>query len=115
MTQVQHRQWIVSGHGGTPSSWRSSQQVPEIGVRMALGATAGHVRRQVLREMLWMAMIGIALGAAVSLVLARVIDSLLFATSATDPLTSALTVGCWGVSHSSRATCPPGARPESIR
>ena len=74
-------------------SYGVSQRVPEIGIRMALGATAGAVRRQVLGDTLRMALIGIALGAAVSFALARVISSLLFATSATDPLTFAMMVG----------------------
>jgi ABC-type antimicrobial peptide transport system permease subunit len=54
---------------------------------MALGATPGDVRRQVLRETLVMATAGIAVGGVVAFVLARVIGSLLYATSASDPLT----------------------------
>ena len=68
-------------------SYGVSQRIPEIGVRMALGATAGDVRRQIMTDTMTLAAIGIALGAGVSLALARVINSLLFATSATDPLT----------------------------
>jgi putative ABC transport system permease protein len=73
-------------------SYTVTQRVPEIGVRMALGATAGDVRRQVLGDTLRLAAVGIAVGTAVSLTLGRVINSLLFATSATDPLAFGLMV-----------------------
>ena len=73
-------------------SYGVSQRTPEIGVRMALGATPGDVRRQVLRETLVMATAGIAVGGVVAFVLARVISSLLYATSASDPLTFAVMV-----------------------
>jgi predicted permease len=73
-------------------SYGVSQRIPEIGVRMALGASAGDVRRQIMTDTMTLAAIGIALGAGVSLALARVINSLLFATSATDPLTFAVMV-----------------------
>jgi len=78
-------------------SYGVSQRVPEIGVRMALGATARDVRSQVLMDTLKMAAVGIAAGAAVSLALSRVINSLLFATSATDPLTFAAMVFVLGL------------------
>jgi ABC-type antimicrobial peptide transport system permease subunit len=68
-------------------SYGVTQRIPEIGVRMALGATAGDVRRQILSDTLIMALIGIALGAVMSFALSRVISTLLYATSATDPLT----------------------------
>jgi ABC-type antimicrobial peptide transport system permease subunit len=77
-------------------SYSVSQRIPEIGVRMALGATAGDVRRQIMRDTLILAAIGIAIGAAVSLALTRVINTLLYATSATDPLTFAVMVGLLG-------------------
>jgi predicted permease len=73
-------------------SYGVTQRTPEIGVRMALGATARDVRRQIVGDTLRMAAAGIAIGAGVSLALARVIASLLYATSATDPMTFALMV-----------------------
>jgi predicted permease len=73
-------------------SYSVNQRVSEIGVRMALGATAGDVRRQVLGTTLWLASMGIALGTAASLALTRLIASLLFGTSPTDPLTFASTI-----------------------
>ena len=73
-------------------SYGVTQRIPEIGVRMALGATGEDVRRQIVGDTLRMALAGIAIGAAISLALARVIASLLYATSATDPLTFAIMV-----------------------
>ena len=73
-------------------SYGVSQRIPEIGVRMALGATARDVRRQILGDTLKMAAAGIVLGAGASLALSRVINTLLFATSATDPWTFAAMV-----------------------
>ena len=74
-------------------SYGVSQRVPEIGVRMALGATAADVRRQIVRDTLILASAGIAVGAVAAFALSRVIGSLLFATSATDPLTFTAMVG----------------------
>jgi ABC-type antimicrobial peptide transport system permease subunit len=74
-------------------SYGVTQRVPEIGVRMALGATAADVRRQIVADTLRMAGAGIILGAAISLALARVIASVLYATSPTDPATFAVMCG----------------------
>jgi predicted lysophospholipase L1 biosynthesis ABC-type transport system permease subunit len=73
-------------------SYGVSQRIPEIGVRMALGATAGDVRRQIVGDTLRMVAAGIAIGAGASLALARVVASLLYATSPTDPITFTLMV-----------------------
>jgi len=54
---------------------------------MALGATGGEVRRQVLGDTLRLTFAGVAIGVGASFALARVIDSLLYATSPADPLT----------------------------
>jgi predicted permease len=68
-------------------SYSVSQRVQEIGVRMALGATAADVRRQVLAGTLRLAAVGIVVGLGASLALGRVIGSLLVDTSATDGTT----------------------------
>lgn len=65
-------------------SYSVTRQRPEIGVRMALGATAGRVQRQVLANTLRLAMAGIALGTLIAFIVARAIASLLFATSPWD-------------------------------
>jgi ABC-type antimicrobial peptide transport system permease subunit len=68
-------------------SYSVTRQTQEIGIRMALGASAGLVERQVLVSTLRLALIGVFLGAAASLVTARLISSLLFATSPWDAAT----------------------------
>jgi predicted permease len=57
----------------------------EIGVRLALGATPGDVRRMVLGDGMRLTMIGVAIGVAGALVGARVIEAMLFGVSASDP------------------------------
>ena len=65
-------------------SYSVTRQTQEIGIRMALGASAGIVRRQVLAGTLRLAIIGIVLGAAASIAGAQLISSLLFGTSPWD-------------------------------
>jgi putative ABC transport system permease protein len=64
-----------------------SQRAHEIGVRMALGASAGSVLQLVLRQGLTLVLIGLALGVAGAFTLARMMSTLLFAVEPTDPLT----------------------------
>ena len=66
-----------------------AQRTREIGIRLALGAQPGHVMRQVLGLGTRMVLAGAAVGAVVSLALTRLMESLLFGISATDPLTYA--------------------------
>jgi predicted permease len=70
-----------------------TQRIQEFGVRMALGATAGDMRRTVLGGTLRLAAMGIAIGLLASLLLSRVIGSLLFGTSPFDVPTFAWTAG----------------------
>ena len=58
----------------------------EIGIRMALGAGRGTIRAMVLRQGLTLTVIGIAAGLCGAIVLSKVIASLLFGTSALDPM-----------------------------
>ena len=67
-------------------SYSVTQKTQEIGVRMALGASAARVQRAVLAKTLRLALVGIALGTIGSLAAARLIASLLFATSPWDPI-----------------------------
>ncbi len=59
----------------------------EIGIRMALGAQRARVQRMILRETLALALIGVAFGVPCAIVASRVIASLLYSVSASDPLT----------------------------
>ncbi|MBF5045666.1 ABC transporter permease [Aggregicoccus sp. 17bor-14] len=69
-----------------------SQRTQEFGVRMALGADGASVRRMVLREGARLVGLGLLLGLAGSLALARVLQGLLFGVGAGDPLTYAAVV-----------------------
>jgi predicted permease len=68
-------------------SYSVTQQTQEIGIRMALGATLARVQIDVIRATLRLAMIGIVIGTIVSFGASRLISSLLFGTTPTDPLT----------------------------
>jgi putative ABC transport system permease protein len=59
-----------------------AQRTPEIGIRMALGAGQGHVRRQVLREGATLSAGGLMLGVAGAYALGRAMQSTLFGTGA---------------------------------
>jgi ABC-type antimicrobial peptide transport system permease subunit len=64
-----------------------AQRSQEIGVRMALGATAGDVRREVLGGTFRLTLTGLIIGLAGALAGARLVSSLLFETTPTDPFT----------------------------
>ncbi len=63
------------------------QRAQEIGIRLALGASAKSVLRGLLGSGLRMAGIGLGIGIALALTVSRVMSSLLFETSPTDPVT----------------------------
>jgi ABC-type antimicrobial peptide transport system permease subunit len=67
-----------------------SARTGEIGVRMSLGAQPGQVLAMILREGGVLVALGLAIGVAGSLALARYIQGLLFSVSPNDPTTIAL-------------------------
>jgi predicted permease len=64
-----------------------SRRTREFGVRVALGATSGDVLRMVLGQGMGTILIGVAIGIVGSLALTRMVSSLLFGVTATDPVT----------------------------
>ncbi len=71
-------------------SYSTAQRVPEIGIRMALGAAKWDVLQMLIGQGLRLALAGIVIGAAAAFVLTRVLSSfsrLLYGVRASDPVT----------------------------
>ena len=68
-------------------SYSVTRQRPEIGIRMALGATEARVQLDVIWRTMRLTLVGISVGVVASLAVSRLITSLLFRTAPTDPLT----------------------------
>ncbi len=64
-----------------------SRRRSEIGIRMALGARAGNVLGMIVAQGIAPALIGLGVGIAVALLLARTLSSLLYGVAALDPVT----------------------------
>jgi len=64
-----------------------ARRTSEIGIRMALGARADQVISMVLREVSWMALAGVAMGAGGALWLGRFLSAMLYGLKPSDPLT----------------------------
>jgi predicted permease len=71
-----------------------AQRTREIGIRMALGADPGKVRRMVIRQVGWMTLIGSVFGIGAAIGLGRAARSLLFGLGGADPVViAAATLG----------------------
>jgi putative ABC transport system permease protein len=68
-------------------SYSVAQQTREIGIRMALGAQRSDVLKMTVGQGLRLVLTGVAIGLAAAFVLTRVMATLLFGVSPTDPLT----------------------------
>ena len=67
-------------------SFSIEQRQREIGIRLALGATRGHVLRLIAADSLRLVVLGILLGGAMALAALRLLSSLLYGVTAGDPL-----------------------------
>ncbi|MEZ5283842.1 MAG: ABC transporter permease [Vicinamibacterales bacterium] len=73
-------------------SYSVSRRSQEIGIRMALGASAGHVRGEIVARTLRLALAGMACGMLGAWILSRAMQGLLFGVTSTDPATFVATL-----------------------
>ncbi len=92
--------WLLGGFAGfalvlaslgiyAVISYSVSQRTQEIGIRMALGASAETLQRNILLQTLGLAGIGMLVGIVASWALARTLSGLLFGVTSSDPVTFA--------------------------
>ncbi len=68
-------------------SYSVNQRTQEIGIRMALGASAADLQMRIILQTLALAAVGMLLGVAGSWALARALQGFLFGVTSTDPVT----------------------------
>jgi predicted permease len=64
-----------------------AQRTNEIGIRLALGAQPGQVRKMILRESTWLTLAGVAVGVGGALACTRLVQSMLYGVKPNDPTT----------------------------
>jgi predicted permease len=82
---------LIGVHGVL--SYVVAQRGHEVGVRMALGASRGEVRRMVVSQGMGLAVAGIALGVAAAVGVSRLLGGLLYGVSPTEPITYGAVAG----------------------
>ncbi|MBT8397963.1 MAG: ABC transporter permease [Gemmatimonadetes bacterium] len=74
-------------------SYAVAQQTPEIGVRVAIGASKGQIMKKVIFQAMRPAMVGVVVGLGGAFALSRLMESLLFQVRTGDPMTYAGVAG----------------------
>jgi ABC-type antimicrobial peptide transport system permease subunit len=90
-------------------SYQVRERTRELGVRMALGATAGDILRMVVRDGMMPAVAGVLIGLGGATLVTGLLASLLFETEPVDPITFASTAGLLLLA-SLAACCAPARR-----
>jgi putative ABC transport system permease protein len=75
------------------TSYYVAQRIPELGIRLALGAQPGSLLRLVLRQGVGLAIIGAFAGLGAAVVAARVLSSMLYGVGADEPMVYMIAVG----------------------
>jgi hypothetical protein len=94
-------------------SYVVAQRTREIGVRLALGAEAGRVRRMVVAQGARLVILGVAGGVAAAFASTRVLDSLLFRVEALDVMTFVM-MSAWMLSVGLLASWIPALRASRV-
>jgi predicted permease len=87
-------------------SYGVARRTNEIGIRIALGATAPRVMQMVMRETMLVVLIGVVIGLSAALASTRLIASMLFGLASTDPVTISFAVVLMITVAALAATCP---------
>ncbi len=94
-------------------SYSVVQRTGEIGVRMALGASASDTVAMIVRQALWVVGIGVALGVVGAIGAARFVEGLLYGIGPTDPATY-LAVGSLVIALGALAAAIPARRATAV-
>jgi predicted permease len=95
------------------TSYSVEQRTQEIGIRMALGARPDDVRKMVVIQGIWLALIGVLLGVAAALALTRLIAGFLYGVKTWDPV-SLISVAVLLIVVSLLATYVPARRASRV-